>query len=512
MLADHGRSLESVGMTDLSDQPADAATLREPPHSVESEQAVLGCLLQDATTLNGISDVLVGTDFFRHEHRLIFRAIEAIARRGEPVDVTTVLEQLEGETIEFGGDAYLNSLMLSMPSASHVRRYAEIVAEKATLRSIIRQADVVAARAFAPKASAAVVLDEAMAEFGRIEQIRQVKRARVPLLGIADLERSAQETRWLIKHVMPAESIGMFFGGSGTFKSFIALDAALHVAHGLPWLGRRTQQGPVIYIAAEGGAGLWRRVLAWHRARNLRWQGVPFHVVPAAIDLRADAWRVVEAAQAVGVVPVMVPIDTLSQTYAGEENSANDMAAYLRELGARFRDLWRCTVPLIHHTGHSAVERPRGSSVIRANLDFLFGVYRDEKEMLATVTCEKQKDGDLFEDATFSLTVHNLGTDEDGDRVTSLVARHLTSAEEVSDAVDSERDAGRGGKNQLLLSLVQNGMRELELRKAFYDDCGLQTADGRRQAYHRAKKWAEKQGFIDVAQGRVITLKKGSAP
>lgn len=485
------------------------AHLRVPPQSIEAEQAVLGSLLQDGAALNRIADVLTSTDFYRHEHGIMFGAIEAIVRRGGPVDVITVYEQLEGESHDYGGIPYLNQLAQSVTSASNVRRYAEVVAERATMRQIIALTDDVATRAFSLRSGAAGLLDDAKAELTRIETARQVQTRRIPLLNPAQLQESAQAVRWLVKHVIPAESIGMLYGASGTFKSFIALDAALHVAHGLPWLGRKTTQGPVVYIAAEGGSGLWSRLHAWHRARGLRWAQAPFFVVPAALDLKSDAWRVVEAAQALGVTPSLVVVDTLSQTYAGEENSANEMAAYLREIGLRFRALWSCAVALVHHTGHNATERPRGSSAIRSNLDFLLGVFRDEKEMLATLTCEKQKEGELFQDATFALSVHNLGTDEDGDALTSLVARHLSSAEDVQDAMEDERDAGRGGKNQLLLRLVQNGMPEAGLRKAFYEDCGLDNAESRRQAYHRAKAWAVKQGFVDIAQGIVISLKKG---
>lgn len=485
-----------------------APDLREPPHSIEAEQSVLGSLILDAAAFARISDTVVSGDFFRCEHSAIFGAIAAIIRRGEPVDVTTVFEELEGDPVDFGGLQYLNALAQSVSSAANAQRYAEIVSERATLRRLIAHLDLVAQQAFAPKALAAAVIDAARAGLMRIEHDRQVRCTKVPLLSLAELEAHEQAVRWLVKHVIPAESIGMMFGASGTFKSFIALDATLHVAHGLPWLGRRTERGAAIYIAAEGGPAVWRRIKAWHRARGKRCEDAQVYVVPTAIDLRADAWRVVERVQAVGITPALVVVDTLSQTYAGEENSANEMAAYLRELGARFRQLWGCAVLLVHHTGHSASERPRGTSAIRANIDYLLGVYRDEKEMLATVTCEKQRDGEAFDDQTFTLTSHDLGTDVDGDRVTSLVARHLTSAEEVEAAVDAERSAGRGGKNQLLLQLVQNGMREAGLRKAFYEDCGIDTADGRRQAYHRARQWATKQGFIDITQGVVITLKK----
>jgi hypothetical protein len=504
------RLIERVMERKLSAAPDDdIARLRVPPHSIEAEQSVLGGLLQDSTALHDIADAVQASDFYRHEHRTIFGAIETIAHRGESADPLSVFDALAAERQDYGGLAYLTQLVQSVPSASNLRRYAEMVAERATLRRVISLTDEIASNAFSLRAGAGDLLDQARAQFSALEQASHVKSRRIPLLTPDQLQESAQAVRWLVKHVIPAESIGMLYGASGTFKSFIALDAALHVAHGLPWLGRKTTQGPVVYIAAEGGSGLWSRVHAWHRTRGLKWKDAPFYVVPVALDLRVDAWRVVEAAQAIGISPALVVVDTLSQTYSGEENSANEVAAYLREIGLRFRQLWACAVTLVHHTGHNATERPRGSSAIRANLDFLLGVFRDEKEMLATLTCEKQKDGDLFEDATFSLAVHQLGTDDDGDRITSLVARHLTSAEDVQEAMHTENAAGRGGKHQLLLRLIQNGMKEAGLRKAFYEDCGIESPDGKRQAYHRARTWAVKNGFIDIAQGTVISLKKG---
>lgn len=491
-----------------ADDPA-VAHLRVPPHSREAEQSVLGGLLLDNAALARITDILVPTDFYRHEHRTIYGAIAELIGSGAAADVITVFERLEGEPNDFGGLQYLNALSSSVPSAANIRRYAEIVAERASLRRLISLTDELASKAFQHQ-PCDQLLDEAKVALAQLAENRGPGRSqRVPLLGLDQLREVSHSMTWLIKHIVPAESMGLVFGASGTFKSFITLDCALHVAHGLPWMGRRTKQGSVLYIAGEGGSGLWPRIVAWHRARRIPWEKVPLFIVPMAVNLSSDAWRVVEAAQARGVTPSMVVVDTLSQTYAGEENSANEMAAYLRELGTRFKQLWHCAVLLVHHTGHNTTERPRGSSAIQANTDFLFGVCRDEKEMLATFSCVHRKDGDPFDDATFSLSTQFLGTDEDGDRINSLVARHLSSAEEVGDALDAESQAGRGGAHQLLLSLMQNGMRELELRKVFYDECGKETADARRQAYHRSKTWAIKQGFLEVAQGTVITLKKG---
>jgi AAA domain/DnaB-like helicase N terminal domain len=489
----------------------DVSRLRKPPHSVEAEQSVLGALLIDNSALAQIPD-LREADFYKHEHRLIFGAAEGLIGGGTLCDVITVFERLQaaGKALDVGGLPYLNALAQSVPSASGIKRYAEIVAERATLRALIAKADEIATIASNPQGStAADIVERASTDLRTLTERRKLGSRRVPLLNIGQLEQMAQSVRWLVKHLVPADSVGMVFGASGTFKSFVVLDLALHIVHGLPWMGRRTAQGPVIYIAGEGQAGMWPRVMAWHRARGLSMKDVPFYVVPQALDLSVDAWRVVDAAQAAGVTPALVVVDTLSQTFGGEENSAPEVAAYLRELGTRFRALWGCAVGLVHHTGHTATERPRGSSALRANLDFMLGVFRDDKELMATLTCVKQKDGDLFSDATFALTPYTLGTDEDGDKVTSLVARHLSSAEEVQEAAEAEVKAGRGGKGQLLISLMQNGQREAELRKAFYQDCGLDNEEARRKAYYRARSAAIQSGFLEIAEGYVLTLKPG---
>ncbi len=482
----------------------------EPAWSRECEQSVLGCLLLDAGCMAHVSQVVDAESFYEVGHRQTFLAVAELLAARSPVDVVTVFQRLQANGADevAGGLVYLHQLASAVPGVQNVVRYAEVVAEKAAERRWVA----------ALEEAARIGRDERLTLATRQERVTEALRRgepqnnsvagkRVPLLSLAKLEEASAAIRWLIKHVVPADSVGMLFGGSGTFKSFIALDAALHVAHGLPWMGRKTAKGPVIYIAAEGGAGLWSRIKAWHRQRGLRPSDAQVYVVPAAVDLTQDAWRVVEAAQLQGVAPLMVVVDTLSQTYAGEENSANEMAAYLRELGARFRQLWACTVLLIHHSGHQATERPRGSSAIRSNIDFLLGAFRDEKEMLATVSCIKQKDGELFDDATFRLTVEQLGHDEDNDPITSLVARHLSTEDELREAQEAEQAAGRGGRQQAFMLLVQNGMAEKELRKLFYDQLLDMDAEAKRKAYGRARHVAVQRGEIEVAEGFVIDLR-----
>lgn len=327
----------------------------------------------------------------------------------------------------------------------------------------------------------------------------------VPLLTLDQLREQARSVKWLVKHLVPSESVGLLFGASGTFKSFIAIDLALHVAHGLPWLGKKTQQGPVIIIAAEGGTGLWRRIVAWHRERRLQWKDAPVYVVPISVDLGTDAILVREAVSAVGITPVLVVVDTLSQTFTGEENSAQEVAVYLREIGLQFRMCWLCAILVVHHTGHIATERPRGSSALRANVDFMYGVFRDEKEMLATVECVKQKDGEMPDPVSFSMRVCELAKDEDGDPITSLVAAGIGGTQEVLGFMEHEASRGRGGRNHLFLELASNGIEEKKLRAVFYESIDG-DAEAKRMAYWRARKWAIKSGLVEIAQGFVIRI------
>lgn len=485
---------------------------RQPPHATEAEQCVLGSLWIDNRALALVSDLIDSQSLWHDQHRLLWDATVAIIQAGQPADELTVHAHLDAQGLSgrVGGLKYINQISQGTISARNVRRYAELVAERYAERELIAACSEASKASWQTGAPLDGRIDRIKALLARAEGTRKGVRQRVPFLGLKQLRETAQALRWTVKGVVPAAALGMLFGGSGTFKSFIALDAALHVAHGLPWMGRITKQAPVLYVAAEGGAGLWARIDAWHRARRMQWADVPLYVVPAALDLAQDSWRIVDEAQAVGVCPGLVIVDTLSQTYAGEENSANEMAAYLRELGARFRDLWACSVLVVHHTGHQATERPRGSSAIRGNVDYLLGVFRDEKEMLATVTCVKQKDGEVMSDAMFSLTVQGLGLDDDGDKLTSLVARHLSSAEEVEQAKLAEQAAGRGGRNMALMGLVQNGMEERNLRKAFYELLEGLDAEAKKKAYYRAKSAAIDAKYLDVVQGIVIDLRAGA--
>src|SRR4051794_16235624 len=109
------------------------AQLRIPPHSIEAESSVLGGLLIDNAAWDRVGDLLTDNDFYRYEHKLIYSGIGALVNASKPADVITVYEHLQalGKAEEIGGLPYLNSLAQYVPSAANIRRYAEIVRERA---------------------------------------------------------------------------------------------------------------------------------------------------------------------------------------------------------------------------------------------------------------------------------------------------------------------------------------------------------------------------------------------
>src|SRR5687767_11372867 len=124
-------------VTPLSRDPQ-VESLKLPPYSLEAEQAVLGGLLLDNGAWEKIADQFSDNDFYRADHRQIYRHISALIEANKPADALTVAESLErsGKLEEVGGQAYIGSLAVNTPSAANIRRYAEIVRERAIMRQL----------------------------------------------------------------------------------------------------------------------------------------------------------------------------------------------------------------------------------------------------------------------------------------------------------------------------------------------------------------------------------------
>jgi len=147
--------------------------LKLPPHSVEAEQSVLGGLMLENNAWERVADLINEQDFYRADHRAIWRQITRLIDANKPADVVTVAEALEsfGKLDDTGGLAYLAALAQNTPSAANIRRYAEIVRERAVLRKLVEVGAEISESAFSPAGrSAAEILDQAEAKVFEIKE------------------------------------------------------------------------------------------------------------------------------------------------------------------------------------------------------------------------------------------------------------------------------------------------------------------------------------------------------
>ena len=145
-------------------QDTEVELIKLPPHSVEAEQSVLGGLLLDNTAWERIADFLTESDFYRADHRQIYHHITRLIEVNRPADAITVSESLEStkELEGVGGLAYIGALAQNTPSAANIRRYAEIVRERAIMRKLAETATNIAETAYNPMGrEPAQLLDEA---------------------------------------------------------------------------------------------------------------------------------------------------------------------------------------------------------------------------------------------------------------------------------------------------------------------------------------------------------------
>ena len=146
-------------------------SLRVPPHSIEAEQSVLGGLMLDNRAWEKIADKVTGEDFYRADHRHIFRVIVELADNNKPFDVVTLSERLDslGELESVGGLPYLATLASQTPSSANIDAYADIVRERSVLRQLIAVGTDIANSGYQTEGSSSrELLDKAEQEIFRI--------------------------------------------------------------------------------------------------------------------------------------------------------------------------------------------------------------------------------------------------------------------------------------------------------------------------------------------------------
>lgn len=243
----------------------------------------------------------------------------------------------------------------------------------------------------------------------------------------SDLDLVEARTDWVTEDLLFAGDHGMVYGGSGSGKSFLCCDWGLSISRGVPFLGKRTEQGGVIYQAGEGGKGLVKRLKAYRQHHNVYGRDLPFVLLPERVDLFGDGESleafIAECLALKAAMPCplrVVFIDTFATASAGaNENDSADVGRLLlageriaRETGAAL--IW------VHHK-NAAGDRERGHTSLRANLDAAIEVVRDDDSPRRTARLSKIKDGEDGLVLSFELTKVTIGEDAHGKPITSCV-------------------------------------------------------------------------------------------
>ena len=425
----------------------EVAQLRVPPHSIEAESSVLGGLLLDNMAWDRVGDLLVDGDFYRHEHQQIYAAIGALVNASKPADVITVYEHLQslGKAEETGGLAYLNSLAQYVPSASNIRRYAEIVRERAILRKLVTASDEIATNAFNPQGKPVDrILDEAEQkifnigeEGSRMKQGFQAMDTLVVNLldrvqemadnpnditgvptGFIDLDRMTSGLQAGDMVVLAARpSMG---------KTAFAVNIAEHVAlnEGLPVAIFSMEMGAAqLAVRIVGSIGRinqgnlrtgkltddeWPRLTeAIERLRN-----VSLHIdeTPGLTpsELRANARRLARSCGKLGLI-VVDYLQLMSGSSGSQgENRATELGEISRGLKMLAKEL-QCPVIALSQLNRSVEQRTdkrpmmsdlRESGAIEQDADIIMFIYRDDyynkdskEPNVAEVIIGKQRNG-----------------------------------------------------------------------------------------------------------------------
>lgn len=246
----------------------------------------------------------------------------------------------------------------------------------------------------------------------QINRADEIEGQIIPLGSI----KPSLSVNYLVKGWLSASALSVMFGASNTGKTFAALDVAFHVAAGAEWRGHRVRKGPVIYIAGEGGLGIRNR-LAAYVVEHPEFGGVEFFLLPMALNLHEDI-DVKALCEALPTpAPALIVVDTLSRCMGdGDENKTPDMNRFVASCDL-LRKVTGAHVMVVHHTGKDQSRGARGSYALYAATDTEIKI-TDEREIVAT----KQRDMPYPESLHFALSPVTLGTDEDGDPVTSAIA------------------------------------------------------------------------------------------
>lgn len=249
----------------------------------------------------------------------------------------------------------------------------------------------------------------------------EVREPRFKMVAFDDIALSPVKN-YVVKGLIPREGLTIIWGPPKCGKSFWCFDLMLHVALGWEYRDRRIMQGPVVYVALEGGAAMGARAEAFRRAKMANeTDRTPFYLIIDRLDLsnECDILKNRISEQLDKKFPIAVVIDTLNRSLAGSESRDVDMTAYIQAADA-LREAFKCAVAIVHHCGIDTT-RPRGHTSLAGAVDAQLAVKRDNRTGFFTVTVERMKDGPEGDILANELLVTDAGIDVDGDTITSCV-------------------------------------------------------------------------------------------
>jgi replicative DNA helicase len=399
---------------------------RTPPQSVEAEQSVLGGLLLDNSAFDRIGDVITEADFYRSDHRRIFRHIMKLLERGRPADVVTVDESIKGseDRDETGGLAYLGALAQSTPSAHNIRRYAEIVRERAVMRRLVQVGTEIADTALNPMGrEVGQLLDEAESKVLQIAEAGS--RGREGFVQIQPLLTQVMERIDTLYHQdHPSDVTGVPTGYRDLDERTSGMqEGDLIIVAGRPSMGKTAfalniaehvavdNRLPVAVFSMEmSGTQLAMRLLGsvgrldqhkmrtgrltdddWNKLTNAvgKLHDAPMHIdeTPAlnSLEVRARARRLHRQYGKLGLV-VIDYLQLMQGSGSSTENRATEISEISRSMKALAKEL-RVPVVALSQLNRSLEQRPnkrpimsdlRESGAIEQDADLILFIYRDE--------------------------------------------------------------------------------------------------------------------------------------
>jgi hypothetical protein len=224
---------------------------------------------------------------------------------------------------------------------------------------------------------------------------------------------------WLIDDLLGAGEYTCWYGAPGSRKSAIVGDAAAHVAAGLPWFGREVKCGAVLYVAAERGNLVKRRLAAWRKHHGVC--DIPLAVLEGAFALckTADHAKAIirfasEAAESFGQPVVWVIIDTKAQVLNGANpNADEDIADFNGRVGA-IMAATGAHVTVVDHVPHTEPNRMKGSGALAGAVDGSFQVRKEGQQSLVTIGSKPPNDGPDELELVFGMKAVQLGMDAKG--------------------------------------------------------------------------------------------------